>query len=156
MLTFCFGSTIILHWINLKQRNVWFRGNNDGWREHNTNTSAWWGIGLWGGGTVGSTSRGTSRWRRPNALRGRPKPINLEVLQDPNILTNPRWQDEKGMWMYNTIRRYVDGHIWWEYLFWARSLIISKQKYGLWKEVSYKIVRFQCPEVWEYDQWSLI
>ena len=51
------------------------------------------------GGTPRSTPGGTSRRRKPNAPRGRPKPINLEVAQNPKISANPRWQDDKCMWM---------------------------------------------------------
>ena len=66
-------------------------------------------------GTPVTTLGGTPGRRQPNAPRGRPQPINLQVARDPNILANPGWQneiccrmEEWGLWMYNTVRKYVE------------------------------------------------
>ena len=47
----------------------------------------------------------------------------------------------EGMW---------SGHIWWGCSFQENFNRMSKQQYGLWKEVSQKIFEDQCKEVWEY------
>ena len=40
---------------------------------------------------IGLTLGGASKRRRLNAPRGRLQPINLDVAQGTNVLTNPRW-----------------------------------------------------------------
>ena len=60
------------------------RGRESGWRA-----------------TPGSTPGNKPGTRRPNAPRGRPQPIDLEVVHNPNILTNLKWQDERGMWLHS-------------------------------------------------------
>ena len=95
------------------------------------------GRGLTFGGTQvqtpGSTLGGTLG-RRLNTLKDKPQPINLEVVHDPNILANPKWYDEKGMWMYSTIQRYCgvdkfDEDVRSEH----KHQSNVQQKYGLWK-----------------------
>ena len=61
--------------------------------------------------------------------RGGPQPINLEVAWDPNIITDPGWQDERGMWMYSTIKGRWSEHIWGGCSF--QTHWMSKHKYGL-------------------------
>lgn len=108
-----------------------------------------------GGGTPqstpGSTPGGTPGRRRPNAPRGRPQPINLDVARDPNILANPGWQNERGLWMYSTVRRYVEWtHLMRMFVPSANVERMSKQRYGLWKEVCHKIFGDRCKEVWDF------
>lgn len=148
-----FGSAIILDEIHLRQTNVCFSGNNGKWREHNIGTSTWWGIGF--GGTPIHTLKlilgGTPKRRRSIAPRCRPQPITLEVARNTNILATPRWLNERGMWMYNIVWRYVE----WTHM--MRMFIpsvnvnqMSKYKYGLCKEVSHKIFGNWCKDIWEY------
>ena len=63
------------------------------------------------------------------------------MAHDPNVIANHVRQDVKGMWMYRIVRRHVE----WTYL--MMMFILSgntnkmcKKKYGLWKEVSHKIL----------------
>jgi hypothetical protein len=74
------------------------------------------GTPLW---ALGWTSGGTPIIRRPNAPRGRPQPINLEEARDPNVLSNPIWQDERGMSMCSIVPRYVE----WTHL--MRMFVLS-------------------------------
>ena len=57
---------------------------------------------------------GQHQEKRPNAASGRPKPINLDVAWDPNVLISPKWWDERGIWLYSIVRRYVE---WTPYIY---------------------------------------
>ena len=103
---------------------------------------------------LGGTPRRRRR-RRLNAPRGILQPIKMEVARDPNILTNPGWWDERGMWLYSIVGGYVE----WKRL--IRMFVLStwidwrsKQKYGLWKEVNQKIFGDWCKEVGTKGVWS--
>jgi len=101
--------------------------------------------------TQGSTPGSTGGRRRGNAPRGRPQPINLEVARDPNILANPGWQNERGTWMYSTVRRYVEWtHLTRMFVPSANAERMSKQRYGIWREVSHQIFGERCKEVWDF------
>ena len=41
--------------------------------------------------TLGLTLGGTLGGKKPNVLKCRPQPINLEVARDPNIFINSGW-----------------------------------------------------------------
>src|SRR5665213_3516984 len=101
--------------------------------------------------TQGSTPGSTGGRRRGNAPRSRPQPINLEVARDPNILANPGWQNERGTWMYSTVRRYVEWtHLTRMFVPSANDERMSKQRYGIWREVSHQIFGERCKEVWDF------
>ena len=102
-------------------------------------------------GTPGSTPGSTPGRRRPNAPRGRPQHINLEVAQNPYVLANQGWESERGLWMYSTVRKYVEWtHLIRMFVPTANVQRMSKQRYGIWREVSHRIFGERCKEVQDF------
>lgn len=71
--------------------------------------------------TLGSTPGGTPTRRRPNAPRGRPQPMNLEIPMFLLILYGRKrgahcgyMAQLEGVWV-------PGGHVWWGYLFRAQT-----------------------------------